>query len=312
MLARVFDLNISSGAMADLGWQRHDLLEVLIRLFCDRLFEAVHRGLSRRYVDREDDLKALRGRLNVKRQFTVLVSTPQKLACRYEDLDADIPLNQIMKAAVTRLLRIARAPENQRRLAELAVAFADVSVVPPAALPWDKVVLNRTNSSWATLLNLAKLLLGERFQTTSSGEGRGFSLLFEMNTLFEEYVGRTLRRVLVGTGLDVRLQGPRGHALIAEDLTRRFATRPDIVVSRNGDPLLIVDTKWKRLKGVIDDQNRGVGQADIYQMMAYAHVYQCNNLLLLYPHHDEIGAEEGVSSKYRINGTEDTRLSIAV
>ena len=78
MLARVFDLNISSGAMADLGWQRHDLLEVLIRLFCDRLFEAVHRGLSRRYVDREDDLKALRGRLNVKRQFTVLVSTPQK------------------------------------------------------------------------------------------------------------------------------------------------------------------------------------------------------------------------------------------
>ncbi len=311
MLARVFDLNVASGAMADLGWQRHDLLEILIRLFCDRLFEAVHRGLSRRYVGREDDLAALRGRLDVKRQFTVLVSTPQKLACRYEDFSADIPLNQIMKAAVTRLLSIARAAENQRRLAELASAFADVSVVPTAALPWDGVVLDRTNSAWATLLNLAKLLLGERFQTTSSGEGRGFSLMFEMNTLFEEYVGRSLKRVLVGTDLDVRLQGPRDHALTADDLKPRFATKPDIVVSRNGDRLLIVDTKWKRLKGVIDNPKRGVGQADVYQMMAYAHVYRCNRMMLLYPHHDEMGSEEGVQSSYHINGTEDARLSIA-
>ena len=61
MLARVFDLDIASGSMADLGWQQHDLLEVLIRLFCDRLFEAVHRGLPRRYIALEDDLAALRG-----------------------------------------------------------------------------------------------------------------------------------------------------------------------------------------------------------------------------------------------------------
>jgi 5-methylcytosine-specific restriction enzyme subunit McrC len=312
MLARVFDLDVTSGAMADLGWQRYDLLEILIRLFCDRVFEAVHRGLPRRYVGREDDLAALRGRLDVKRQFTALISAPQKLACHYEELNSDIALNQIMKAAVTRLFKIAQAPESQRRLTELAFAFADISVVPVAMLPWNRVVLDRTNSAWATLLNLAKLLLGERFQTTSSGDIRGFSLMFEMNTLFEEYVGRTLRRVLVNTGLDVWLQGPRAHALVADDLTRtpRFATRPDIVVSRHGDPLLIIDTKWKRLKGIIDDPKRGVGQADVYQMMAYAHVYQCNRLMLLYPHHDQIGAEEGMLSSYRITGTADPRLSV--
>ena len=50
MLARVFDLDVDSGAMVDLGWQRNDLLEILIRLFCNKLFEAVHRGLPRRYV----------------------------------------------------------------------------------------------------------------------------------------------------------------------------------------------------------------------------------------------------------------------
>jgi 5-methylcytosine-specific restriction enzyme subunit McrC len=45
-------------------------------------------------------------------------------------------------------------------------------------------------SGTASLLALAKLILGDRFQTTTAGEARGFSLLFEMNTLFEEFVGR--------------------------------------------------------------------------------------------------------------------------
>jgi 5-methylcytosine-specific restriction enzyme subunit McrC len=118
-----------------------------------------------------------------------------------------------MRAAVDLLSRIARAPGNQRRLAELTFAFADVSVIPINQLPWDRVILDRTNMAWTTLLKFAKLLLSQRFQTTSTGYAPGFSLLFEMNTLFEEYVGRTLRRVLVGSGLDVHLQGPRDHAL---------------------------------------------------------------------------------------------------
>lgn len=311
MLARVLDLDVASGAMADLGWQRHDLLEVLIRLFCDRLFEAVRRGLPRRYVGQEDDLPALRGRLDVRRQFTVLAASPQKLACRFEDLSHDIALNQIMRAAVSRLLSVARAADNQRRLAELSLAFTDVRTLPLSQLPWDKVVLDRTNTVWATPLKLARLLLGDRFQTTSAGDASGFSLLFEMNTLFEEYVGRTLRRALAGTEFHVQLQGPRDHALADDGGTRRFATRPDIVVSRSGEAVLVIDTKWKRLTGVVDDPKRGVGQSDVYQMMAYAQVYRCNRLLLLYPHHDGLRSPEGLQERHRIRGTEDARLGVA-
>ena len=45
MLAVVLDLDIASGLIADLGWQRENLLEVLIRLFCNKLVKAVHRGI---------------------------------------------------------------------------------------------------------------------------------------------------------------------------------------------------------------------------------------------------------------------------
>ena len=132
-----------------------------------------------------------------------------------------------------------------------------------------------------------------------------------MNTLFEEYVGRTLRRALIGTGLEVRLQGPQDHALASDDGVRRFATRPDIVVSRGGEPVLVIDTKWKRLKGALDDPRQGVSQADVYQMMAYSQVYRCPLVMLVYPHHAGIGADEGVLSRHAIRGTLNARLSVA-
>ncbi len=311
MLARVFDIEISSGTLADLEWQSRDVLEILIRLFCNQLFEAVRRGLPRLYVREEADLSALRGRLNSKRQFTVLAAAPQRLACRYDNLSPDIPLNQIMAAAVSQLIGTARAPENQRRLTELSFAYAEVSRVTVAGLPWNRVVLDRSNASWGALLNLAKLFLGRRFQTTSSGPGRGYALLFEMNTLFEEYVGRMFQRALSGTDLSVRLQGPQDFALTTDAGARRFATRPDIVISRAGKPVLIVDTKWKRLKDISENAKHGVGQADVYQMMAYSRVYGCPNVMLLYPHHNDIGASEGIIGGHTITGGDEARLSVA-
>jgi 5-methylcytosine-specific restriction endonuclease McrBC regulatory subunit McrC len=122
------------------------------------------------------------------------------LACRYDELSADIALNQIMKAAVTKLAKVARAPENQRRLA----------------------------GAWLCL---------------------------------------------------------RRH--------HRAARQSPSVAP-------------------VDDPTYGVGQADVYQMMAYAHVYRCERLLLLYPHHAGVGSEPaGLTCVHRINGTDDSRIGVA-
>lgn len=311
MLSVAIDLPISGGAIANLGVQRFDLIEILIRLFCERLFEAVHRGLPRRYVECSDDLPLLRGRLNVIRQFTAHAGAPQKLACHYEELSPDVPLNKIMKAAITKLRGLARAPDNQRLLSELAIAFAEVLDVEINQLRWDQVVLDRTNRVWADLLKLARLLLGKRFQTTSAGAYVGFSLLFEMNTLFEEFIGRVMRRALQADGYRISLQSMKGHALIDGDGKGRFATIPDIFVHTRDQDEWIIDTKWKRLKGHIDDPRHGVSQADVYQMMAYSQIHRCRRLMLLYPHHADIGREPGRIGEYVVSGTDDTRLVIA-
>lgn len=310
MLAVVHDLRIDAGSLAQLGWQKDTILELLIRLFCNRLMEAVRMGLPRRYIDHAGDLPALRGRLNVTRQFSRHVVAPQKLACRYDELSYDTPLNQVMRAAVTRLRRIAQFPDNQRMLRELGLAFADVAEVPVTRLRWDQITLDRTNQRWSNLLSFAKLFLAERHQQTTAGASDGHALLFEMSALFEQYVERLAKLALSGSGYSVTSQGGNRDCLFEEG-RGRFRTKPDLIIRNGGQALLVVDTKWKRIATRIDDPKQGVSQGDVYQLMAYSQLYHCPNVMLLYPHHTKLPPSP-IMTKYRIGSqNSDQVLTVA-
>ena len=311
MLAVALDMRIDVGTITELDWQRDTLLEILIRVFSLKLTDAVRLGMPRRYVSREDDMRALRGSLDITRQFTRHAVNPSRLACRFDELSSDIALNRIMKAAVTKLSRIAQSQSNRRRLQELAFAYSEISDVTVSALRWDEVSIDRTNQRWAELLNLARFLLSDRFQTSTSGASAGFSLLFDMNVLFEEYVGRLIQRNLLGTGLRAALQGGRLYCLTEEETGRKlFQTRPDILIRRGSEVVAIIDTKWKRIASRADDAKRGVSQADVYQMMAYAKLYRCERQILLYPHHAGLGERDGCHGRHRV-GYDEAWLDIA-
>jgi len=305
MLAVALNLKLDLGPITDLAWQRETLLEILIRIFCGKLTEAVRKGMPRHYVEQEDDLSALRGRLDVARQFTRHAVNPSRLACQFDVLSEDTALNQTMKAAVAHLSRVSRSSANQQRLRELAFVYANIAEISPPALLWGEVVIDRTNRRWPELLSMARLFLLNRYQTTTGGTGQGTALLFEMNTLFEEYVGRLISRALAGTDLTVSLQGGRLFCLTAETTERGFfQTKPDILIRRGGIVTHVIDTKWKRISSRIDDPKQGVSQSDVYQMMAYAQLYRAPRLTLLYPHHPGLGSEELVHARHRITGRE--------
>ena len=291
MLAVAWGLPITDNEPALLATQHDSLLEVLIRLFSDRLLVAVRRGLPHRYRAREDDLAFLRGKLRVHRQITRHAIRADRLACEFEELSVDTPLNRVLKAAVNRLFGAARSTANLRKLMELRARFEFVGDSEnPSREP---VRLDRTNVAFHRLFRLARLLLGGDWQGTAMGGQEGFALLFPMNDLFEEFVGRSMRAVLAPR--KVHLQHTGRHAL-ESGRERLFALRPDIVV----DDDIVIDTKWKRLR--TDKPTLGVEQADVYQMLAYARAYEARRLVLLYPWHEGLAAEPILRS-WRVAGT---------
>lgn len=310
MLDVALGLDIGDGAASAMARQREGLLDILIRLFADKLLTETRRGLPRAYLQHEDDLPALRGRLNVVRQFTANAVRPDRLACRFDALASDIPLLQIMKACVLALRGHARAAETVRKLDELRFVLSDIADVTVPALPWQAVRIDRTNRRWEALFGLARLFLKRDWQAThhDPSAGQGITLLFPMNDLFEAYVAILMRRSLRPAGFTVQMQGGRLFCLIEEggQGRRRFQTRPDIIVRdrQSNAPIVIVDTKWKRLSPAIEDAKHGVSQTDVYQMMAYGRLYACPDLLLLYPHHLGLGSAP-FATDYLIHGSMD-------
>ena len=291
MLALAHGLPVADSELARLATQIENLLETLIAVFADRLQIAVRRGLPHRYRLRRDDLPLLRGKLDIRRQIVRHVLRSDLIACNFDELSVDTPLNRVLKAAVARLGSISRHAANVRKLAELSARFEFVEESQdPLREP---VQLDRTNTPFHGLYFWARLFLAGDWQSTTSGAKEGVALLFPMNNLFEAFVGRSLKAALVSSS--VRLQHTGRHALTAQG-DPLFALRPDIVMDND----IVIDTKWKELKPY--DPVVGVEQSDVYQMLAYARAYEARRLILLYPWHTGLPAP-GICRRWQIAGT---------
>lgn len=291
MLAIALGISVADRDTSSMATQREDMLEVLVRLFADRLLVSVRRGLPHRYRRREENLAVLRGKLDIRHQLLRNTSRADRLACAYDELSVDTPLNRVLRAAVQRLAAVTRIAENRRRLGELAARLEFVGESPdPLREP---VRLDRTNAAFHRLHALARLFLAGDWQGTTAGGEEGFALLFAMNDLFEAFVGRCMQIALAPRS--VRLQRHDRHAL-EEGSRGIFGLKPDIVV--DGD--IVVDTKWKRLDP--GKPNLGVAESDVYQMLAYARAYRAKHLVLLYPWHEDL-PKAGVCRQWRVSGS---------
>ena len=137
-----------------------------------------------------------------------------------------------------------RAHPNSLVLAE----FDEVSDRLFSAEELDWVELDRSLNRYDEVFGLAKFILRE---VSPSREDRAktavYSLMFDMNRVFEEFIAVELQQALLQTRFSVRTQlGDR--SLLRQDGRPRFQLRPDIGVFLRGDPVCIMDTKWKMLE----------------------------------------------------------------
>ncbi len=312
MIAATLDLVVEGHPSGQVAESDESVLEPIIRLFCSELWTAVRRGMVHQYVQREENLVVMRGKLQVANQLRHNLARVDRLHCEFDEFSPDNALNRLLKAAVRMLLGVTRSPANARNLSELLFCFHEVADMYPVAAARQGVKLDRLSERYGPLVNLALLFLQSASPDVVSGDGHGFSLLFDMNELFEEYVGRQVRAALRPLGFQVTLQGPKRHLARSASGSPAFELRPDIVNSRDGRVTLIIDTKWKRLKE--EERREGVSSADAYQMFAYAERYDARDVLLLYPHHPGLGVWTPRRAEYDLghaDGFGERRVAIS-
>ena len=248
-----------------------DLLPALVSFFARAAETTLARGLYHSYRERRDRLIAMRGRIDMERQFTrpgVVIPT----ACRFTDFTADLIENSYMKAAVSRSLRVAEVqPVDRRRLMQHLVTLEDVGDVRHRPTDHDSVVFTRLNEHYKPALRLARLVLENLTLQDTIGEVTASSFMLDMNELFERFVTERLRRALRGR---LAVKDQQTSYLDAE---RRVAIRPDLTFGSSGFTRFVADIKYK-----LTDDSAGGRNADYYQLLAYTTALDLPEGMLIY------------------------------
>lgn len=307
MLASAGDLKGVDNLGAGLATSRTTLLDLFIRHFARLLERQLQQGLLRNYRDIEETLDQVRGRIDLVRQQRENLFKPQRLACRYSELVSDIPVNRLLHSALRLVISLCTSPLLAQQLHALRMRFGEVGTLAPRQRGPTADQLNRMESRYAPLVEMAHLFLDGQFLDARSGRQQAFSLLFEMNRLFERYSARLLRPVVRRMGLKLMEQGPRRYLGFEDNGQGRLMMRPDISLLEHGkQPVTILDAKWKRV--ATSAPLASLTAADLYQLAAYATAYGCSHVVLLYPEQVHLPAEQHHS--LTLSGPQKTQLTL--
>ena len=275
MLRTLKNFPFKSSNLANLKTQNLPLLEIFISMFLCELEALVKKGIKSDYVVLEENLNFLKGKLNINEQIKRNSVHKERFYVGYSEFLSDIKINRIIKTTLKFLYKKSNFSKNQQKIRELLFMFDEVSTCDDYKNFFAKLVINRQVKHYEQTLLWCKIfLLGNSF-TPNKGDDLGFALLFDMNALFESYVGNFIKKKHV----DTILQHSEKHLI--ED-PKSFKLRPDIFLESK----FIADTKWK----IISSSN-DISQADLYQLYAYGKKHECGKLYLIYPKIDGVEQE---------------------
>ncbi len=262
-----------SGWRQDLADFAHDpeLFDAVAHAFSHQASSAIERGILRGYVHVSDRLMTVRGRVMFGAQLSRGGGLRVPVDVAYDEYTVDIVENQLLKTAATALLRLPRIPsQTRRRLRGLRGALDEVSHVHrprEARAP----SLTRLNARYGAAMRLAELVLRSSSIDSDVGEIAGTAFVFDMNTIFEDFLTIALAEALCEVGGRVKAQ----H-IDALDVDGHIRIQPDITWWRDGACVGVVDAKYKSLA------SGGLRNPDAYQMLAYCTAMRMSVGFLVY------------------------------
>ena len=274
---------------ANLKMDRMNLYEIFINMYLQETRKLVKHGIKSSYIEKEDNLTVYKGKLLVKEHIKHNVAHKERFYVSYDEYQVNRPENKLVKSTLLKLQQLTGSAENAREIRQLLTAFELVEPSKNYDKDFSGISIDRNTRDYHVLMKWSRVFLKNKSFTTFSGTESARALLFPMEKVFEAYVAKNMKKIFSRKGWEVSSQD-KGHYLfntLNGEAHKRFALRPDLVVTREDNSVVILDTKWKRL---VNDKriNYGISQADMYQMYAYAKKYGTSEIWLLYPMNDEM------------------------
>lgn len=305
MLSKCNKISVNIKEIISTNIIKESLLDILAKIFSENLLRELQKGIYSEYVSEEEALSIIKGKIMLSKSISKNTFIKNKVHCKYDEFTVDNLFNIILKSAVNIVSPLVKEKSVKKKLNIIKNIMEDVPDLIISHNVIESYKLNRMNNRFLGCFTLAKLILLRFSMDKSLGKETGFSILFEMNYLYEEYVGVLLKEVFKDSNIVVSTQ-KKSEFLLWNILRERneVALKPDIVVYVDDKPKIIIDTKWK---SSFIDNKEVYNQGDIYQMYAYITTYlESEEAILLYP---KVNTNADYS-KWKITNMPNKKISI--
>ena len=264
------------------------LLEVFIGEFLRAVEHIVKRGLRGDYASRQDNVFALRGKIQMAVHLRQNLCRQDRFFSEFDEFSSNRPENRLLHSALRRVLLWTASQRHQQLARELCFVFADIPASELPSLDFQRVRLDRGMGHYADALAWARLILQEESPLTGAGGHQAPSLLFPMAVVFEAFVAKHLARQLAPP-FTLQTQA-NGFSLVRHQSQDWFRLKPDLLVQESEANRLVLDTKWKLIDSskANGTEKYGLSQGDFYQLHAYGQTYLDGrgDVVLIYPKTD--------------------------
>lgn len=168
-----------------------DAYNLLARVFSFGLGKLIRSGFHRSYVEKEEELTSLRGKIKLQESISNLSRGDKKLVCSYDEYSQNDTFNQIINYTISLLLKNAGVDEKtKKRLRDQKLFFIGIDEVPPIKANRHKLVFNRNNVFYKLLINIAVMLYENRMVNEEDGKEtfKDFYRKEQMHRVFELFI----------------------------------------------------------------------------------------------------------------------------
>lgn len=274
MIKTVWGFDVKSTGSSSLKLKSNSILELYFELFISEVEYLLHRGLIKRYRKNEGNQTSLKGALQFSKHITHNLVHKERFYVKYTQYSNEHTIHEVLFKTIKLLAHINSNSLLKGRIDTLALNFPEMKEIKVNESTFDKMVFDRKIQHYKTALEIAKLLLLNYHPDISKGRNDVLALMFDMNSLWEQFILVTLKRKL------------KTH-LVSSQVTKSFwkpisgyssKMRPDIILKcKESQENFGLDTKWKNLNGY------NPSPEDLRQMYVYHRFYQAKKVALVYP-----------------------------
>lgn len=262
------------------GTDCRSIADLLATVLCRGVCRRLKKGLDRGYVEQEEIINTVRGRIDVGYAARHGLQRRARILCRFDELKRDVLHNRIIKSTLCLLLRLEDLDRDVKHdVWGLYRRLTDIGETDLSPATFSRITIHRNNGDYRFLLHICELIATYALPEEKTGRYRFKDFLRDerrMADIFQRFVLNFLSRELARKQIKCTVKSERlkwPAEALENDRNGDLAYLPTMLTDVSlhfPDRIIIIDTKY--YADALRSNQGGapkVSAANLYQINAY-------------------------------------------